>query len=656
MADRLERMGITTPDELLQHYPRTYLERRVQPIHEVRGNGEWVTLAGHIANVQTRRTKRFGLFVMEAQFKDETGSALLVWFVHRRGRNPAPRPPVRLGASVVVSGNAKRSPRGIEIHNVAIAPSPKAEEPLPLPGAELPPSPVYPLTEGITQAKLVSWVEWALQRTPQCEWLDATLLRDIDLPPLGDATRALHAPNCMGEIEPARRRVALEELLRFYAGALRRKEGSVKRAAPACPLERLTPEDFYRHLPFSPTRGQREAIDILSRELAGRRPMRRLLFGDVGSGKTVVGAFGALRAILSGHQSIVLAPTRILAEQHAQTLAGLLSPWNVGVHLVVGELPAREREVVIDQARAGEAALFVGTQALFASDLHFRTAAFAVVDEEHRFGVAQRHDVTEMGGLHLLSMSATPIPRTLAHVLYAEMDVTTLDGKPPGRSVVDTRWIHPRQRRELYAFVRREVERSRQAYVVFPRVEADEDGGGGAVAEAERLAAGELAGVRVGLLHGRQSSPDQERTMERFVAGEIDVLVATTVIEVGVDVPNATVMVIESADRFGLAQLHQLRGRVGRGVHQGYCLLVADPVNDRAMARIHALRSTNDGLKLAELDLELRGPGEFYGLRQSGRSEFKRVCLTRDQDLFRLARRLAPMLLKDYSGQSGSET
>lgn len=572
--------------------------------------------------------------IVEAELDDRSGRAFLIWFLHRTGRGSNAWLPVREGQWVIASGRVHALRPRVELHNLLIEPT--QAHPVG-PSASVPPWPVYPLTEGITQSRLTRWIAWALNHHAPKEWISPSRLHTLGMPALPDALRTLHAPHRLEDVEGARRRIALEELVAFYRQAAKRRNAASALHAPVCPPQTLSLSNFMEKLPFPLTAGQREVIEILGKELAYPRPMRRLLYGDVGSGKTVVAAFGVLRCVRSGYHAVVMAPTRLLAEQHGQTLRRLLDPWDVDVVVITGERSAAQRRRLGERLASGPPAVIVGTQAILSWDDVLSRTGLVVIDEEHRFGVSQRQRVSAHGALHLLSMSATPIPRTLALVLYADLDVSYLTERPPGRTPVDTRWIHPSQRQELYAFVRREVARSRQAFVVFPRVDGDEDEGASAVAAARQLAEGELSGLRVGLVHGRQSPQEQEETMAAFARGDLDVLVATTVIEVGVDVPNASVMVVEEADRFGLAQLHQLRGRVGRGQAQGYCLLVADPTSDEAKARIDALRRNDDGMRIAEIDLSLRGTGQLGGLRQSGKWEFRVVDPHKDRDLFALA-------------------
>ena len=647
---RLERLGIAAVRDLLYHFPRDYIFRRAARTDALGSVGECVSVAGRVERVEVRPTRAPHLFLARADLVDEAGRVELFWFLPARGRGRAPRPPLRVGQRVIATGKVSRLGKRPQLRLVSVEPASSTPwRPGPLPAL-----PVYKLTAGISQRRLAQWIDWAIAHRAAREWMPGALLARAGLPSWEEAIRTLHKPQTPTALERARRRVALEELVAHMVRALRERKGAQGQSAPACPVAAAPPEAYFSRLPFVPTAAQRRAVAALSSDLAQTKPMRRLLLGDVGSGKTAVMAYGVLRAVRSGFQAAVVVPTKILAEQHGRTLSQLLAPWGVRVDLYLADMKVKEREDVKKSLAAGTPGVAVGTHALLSPEVEFARLAFVALDEEHRFGVQQRRLVTQKGAAHLLAVSATPIPRTLALSLFADLDVTLLDEKPPGRAPVDTRWIHPSRRPEVYAFVRREVERGHQAYVVFPRIESEgDDQELAAVQAAERLAKKELAGVRLGLLHGGQPPAEQERTMAAFVAGRIDVLLATTVIEVGVDVPNATVMVIEGADRFGLAQLHQLRGRVGRAGKGGYCLMIADPATTAAKARIQALRRSDNGFEIAELDLALRGSGEFSGVRQSGQSEFKAVIPARDADLFRLAHQLARRIVDDEPAGGG---
>jgi ATP-dependent DNA helicase RecG len=404
-------------------------------------------------------------------------------------------------------------------------------------------------------------------------------------------------------------------------------------------------------LAFRLTGEQERALSEIERDVAGTRPMRRLLQGEVGAGKTVVAALAICRAVESDAQAAVLVPTETLAEQHLRSLDELLAPAGIAPVLLTGRVPKAERERRLMALASGTASVAVGTQALLTEGVDFRRLGLVVVDEQHRFGVAQRGRLAERaagGSAHLLYMTATPIPRTLALTAFGELAVSSIRGRPPGRSPVATRWAPESDREEAYDLVRSEVRRGRQAYVICPRVTEGEEGTGRAAEqEAARLAAGPFAALRVGLAHGAQNGDERRRVMTDFATGAVDVLVATTVVEVGIDVPNATVMLIEDADRFGLAQLHQLRGRVGRGAEPGTCIVLGDPPGPEGARRLEALTQVSDGFRLAELDLEIRGEGSVMGLRQSGPTDLRFARLARDRRELAQARQIARRALRE---------
>lgn len=644
--ERLRRLGVESAFDLLYLLPRRYIDRSPRRIGDLKEEGEWVCVRGRVEATKVRPARRKGLRIVEALLKDATGRMALLWFFGGRLARSRMGAPVRPGQEIWAWGRLRRSHTGPELHNPEwIKAGGKAS---------LPPLPVYPLTEGVTQQKLRSWISWALENQPVEEQLDLVLLERMGLLTLPRALRALHEPEGMGEPEAGRRRLAFGELFHFQLHMRSQAEAMERRAVPACPEEALAPSRFASHLPFSLTASQREAIAACSQAMASERPMRKLLQGDVGSGKTVIAAFVGARAVLSGYQSALLVPTKLLADQHVRTLRSLLAPFDVEVQAMDGQMSSEAREGLLARLRRGEPLFVVGTHALLEESVAFAALGAAIIDEQHRFGVSQRRRFEEKGPCHLLVMSATPIPRTLALALLGDLECIDLREKPPGRLPVDTRWIHPRDRERVYAFLMREVARGRQAYVVFPRIDGDDEGGG-AADQAELLARTWLKGARVGLLHGQMSEVEQERVMRRFVEGSLDVLVATTVIEVGVDVPRASVMVVEEADRFGLAQLHQLRGRVGRGGEGGYTLLISEAPTEAARRRLEALRTTDDGFEIAELDLALRGPGELGGVRQAGPVDFRFADLSADRDLLEAAAKEAEHLLSGSAAGDGGE-
>jgi ATP-dependent DNA helicase RecG len=513
--------------------------------------------------------------------------------------------------------------------------------------------PLYPATAEVSSLKLLEITQGALARS---RWfldpLPARLREEERLALRADALHAAHRPVVRGESEEGRRRLAFEELLVLLLGLLRRRR-RLERELTAIALGEPGELSFrYRTaLPFALTAEQVKAIAEIDRDLARSAPMQRLLQGDVGAGKTVVALAALLRAVEKGHQGALMAPTETLAEQHFLTLEELCRELGVRCELLTSSLAPKRHEIVRARIASGEAELVVGTHALIQAGVDFRSLAVAVVDEQHRFGVEQRRALGS--GLHVLHMTATPIPRTLAQTVYGDLDVTEIARPPRNRRPVLTAWITHERSGEAYRRLRRHLGEGRQAYVVCPLVvESEAVEARAAEQEAERLRAAELRDFRVGCLHGKLKTAERRSVMEAFTRGELDVLVATTVIEVGIDVPNATIMIVQEADRFGLAQLHQLRGRVGRGAEQSYCLLVSRPkeeLGEGAQGRLEALVRISDGFELADVDLALRGQGQLLGTRQSGVPDLKFADLMRDRKLVPRARRWAEALVADDS-------
>jgi ATP-dependent DNA helicase RecG len=645
MAERLGRLGVRSQEELLFHLPHRYQDRtRVQAIGSLAPDQE----AGCQATVQAAEAvgRRRPMYVVRVA--DGTGFLTLRFFQVRDYLKQSLRP----GRGVWFFGSVRRGHHGLEM----VHPEFEVGEQPPEPPAHL--TPVYPLTEGLTQGRLRTWIGQALDRTAAGlpEHLPAAVRADHDWPTLAGALEAVHRPapdtdpQALTEFRtPAQQRLAFEELLAHHLAL--RQVGDTRRqaGAPALAAAGELPAALLAALPFELTGAQARAWAQVRGDLAGERPMQRLVQGDVGSGKTVVAALAMLQAVEAGYQAAFMAPTEILAEQHAATLAGWLTPLGIEVHFLVGSMGAAERRARSDAIANGTARVVVGTHALFQDDVRFAALGLAVIDEQHRFGVHQRMALKDKGGApHLLIMTATPIPRTLAMTAFADLEGTVIDELPPGRQPVETVGIADARREEVEARIRHAVAEGQQAYWVCPLVEESEAMQlEAATATHERLQAAfpELA---VGLIHGRMSAADKEAAMAAFKRGDTHLLVATPVIEVGVDVPNATLMVIEHAERMGLAQLHQLRGRVGRGSRKSACvLLYHPPLSDKAKRRIAAMRETNDGFRIAQVDLELRGPGEVLGTRQTGLEQMRIADLGRDRGLVAALPAAAAALLAD---------
>jgi ATP-dependent DNA helicase RecG len=525
-------------------------------------------------------------------------------------------------------------------------------------------TPIYPTTEGIAQGRLRVLVDQALRELGTAgvhEWLPPEILQTLELPTLREALNYVHRPPVDAELEvleagehPTQKRLAFEELLTHHLVLrLIRQQAQVDPAWPLADPPRLA-ERFIAGLPFQLTDAQRRAFDEVDADLARERPMVRLVQGDVGCGKTVVAAAAAARAVGTGRQAALMAPTELLADQHFRNLEAWFRPLGVTVALVTGSQPARTRRSALELTASGEAPIVVGTHALFQEGVEFRDLALVIVDEQHRFGVQQRMQLAEKAQAsgrhpHQLIMTATPIPRTLAMTAYADLDVSVIDQLPPGRTPVRTVVAPETRRDEVVARIEAACRAGRQAYWVCPLIEESEELEYQAAEETAAMLAEALPDIRVGLVHGRMPPRKKDEAMLEFKAGRIQLLVATTVIEVGVDVPNATVMVIENAERMGLAQLHQLRGRIGRGSHESNCvLLYRHPLSQLSRARLNTIRDSTDGFEIAERDLELRGPGELLGTRQTGLAKLRVADLSRDAGMLPRVHQAAELMLARY--------
>ena len=658
LADKLGRLGVETVQDLLFLLPLRYEDRtRTVPIGSLRP-GDRAVVEGEVelAEVVFRRKR-----TLLVRLSDGTGFLTLRFFYF----SGAQQQQLQRGLRLRCFGEVRRGPVGLEIvhpeYRRADVPDAQAVEDVL--------TPIYPATEGVQQGRLRILTAMALEQAARStvrDWLPPELLADLGLPPLQAALEYVHRPPPDARLDllaagrhPAQRRLAFEELLAHQL-SLRQLRKEVRRD-PAWPFG--GPGELERKLldslPFALTGAQRRVVAEVRADLCQSSPMLRLVQGDVGSGKTVVAALAALRAVESGCQAALMAPTELLAEQHAQNFERWLRPLGLPVAFLSGRLTGRARQAALDAIASGEVPLVVGTHALFQEGVRFARLGLAIVDEQHRFGVHQRLALREKGAgggrfPHQLIMTATPIPRTLAMTAYADLDVSVIDELPPGRTPVSTVAVAESRRDEVVARIHAAVREGRQAYWVCPLIEESEVLEAQAAEETAATLAAALPEIRVALVHGRMSSADKERTMARFKAGGIGLLVATTVIEVGVDVPNASLMVIENAERMGLAQLHQLRGRVGRGKHASSCvLLYRPPLSDTARQRLKVLRETTDGFEVARRDLELRGPGELLGTRQTGLMQMKVADLVRDADLLPRVQDAAEMMLARHPANIG---
>ncbi len=629
---KLARLGLETVADLLAHRPFRYEEPLPERrIADLRGD-EDVAISGEVLSTSTRRRGR--LQMLTARISDGTATVSATWF-----NQPWLERQLQPGTAVRLRGRQGRY--GFDVRSFDIGDGEAT--------ADF--APVYPASEDITAKKLRELVGAALP-IALADPLPAGLKQHEALPGRVDALWALHRPRSLDEAETGRRRLAFDELLLLQLWLARRRRERELEVSPALGPPGELVARYRDVLPFQLTEDQERAIADLDADLERSMPMQRLLQGEVGSGKTVVALYALLRAVEAGKQGALMAPTETLAEQHFLTLEEPCRLLGVTCSLLTSSSGKRERDL------APHADIVVGTHALIQESVEFRDLAVAVVDEQHRFGVEQRKALTEGRTPHVLHMTATPIPRTLALTVYGDLEVSEIARPPADRKPIKTAWVTEDRSAAAYSRLRKHLDAGRQAYVVCPLIEESETTQARAAeAEAERLQRAELRGYRVGLLHGRLRPAERRELMARFKAGDLDVLVATTVIEVGVDVPNATIMIVQEADRFGLAQLHQLRGRVGRGAEQSYCLLISrarDDLTDPAVARLEALVRTNDGFELAEVDLDIRGSGQLLGTRQSGLTDLHFAHLRKDRPLLERARALAGELV-DVEGPLSDE-
>ena len=634
-AERFEKLGILTLSDLLCHYPRRYLDfSKPYSIAEAPADTECVVKAEVFAKPGGRILPG-GRRMDRITAGDDVSSLEITWF-----NNPYAAQKLELGQEyyfqgIVTGGMLRRQMVNPQVRTDAQVKSSPFEA-------------VYPQTEGLTSSAIAKCVR---QLLPHAELLPDPLppemLKKYRLLSKADAVRAIHCPSTEEEAFAARRRLIYEELLVLQLGIGRMKNHGA--ASTGAPMKKADASPFWESLSFSPTGAQRRAVEEILTDMSGETSMNRLLQGDVGSGKTLVAAAAIWACIRAGYQAALLAPTEILASQHAESLNRLLSPFGMRVALLTGGMKAAARRTTLAAIRDDEADLIVGTHAILSEGVEFARLGLAVVDEQHRFGVRQRGLLAEKAANpHLLVMSATPIPRTLGLLMYGDLDISILDELPPGRKPVKTRCITGKKRADLYGFLDREINSGRQVYIVCPAIEDAGGSGLNAVKSYyEDIAKAYLPDRRVGLMHGKLKPKEKAEVMDDFKSGRLDALVSTTVIEVGVDVPNATVMVIENAERYGLSALHQLRGRVGRGAAESWCFLVSDNASESVQKRLKFLCSTSDGFAVAQYDLETRGPGDFFGSRQHGLPTLQIADLMNDTRTLHAAQSEAVALLAE---------
>lgn len=638
LAAKFAQVGIRTVEDLWNYYPRRYDDYSdVLKISQIKPGH--VTIKAEIKQVMGRYVRR-GMHITEAVASDDSGSVRLIWFNQSYRASSLDK-----GKSYYISGNFELSRQKLSIMN----PSCELVSDFPINTARIVPK--YREIKGLTSLQIRKALRASMATMDSLpETLPNWLIAEHRLISYADALKSLHFPEDQGALTKATQRLGFEEVFSLTLAALINKQMNQTESALAIPFNESLAKEFVRHLPFTLTDAQRKVVWRIYQDIAKGTPMNRLIEGDVGSGKTVVAAMAAVMAIEQKFQVALMAPTELLAKQHAETLYRLLEPLGYGDHvgLLVGGLRPKQKQLMHKKIAQGDVRLIVGTHALISEKVDMHNLGMVVVDEQHRFGVAQRKKLQAKAGhaLHVLSMTATPIPRSLALTLYGEMDISVISQKPSNRKPIITEICSPNSRTQLYKKIDSELANGQQLFVVCPLITESEQSTTKRSAENvfKELSQGPFKHRRVGLLHGKMKTGEKQSIMNSFVKKDLDVLVATTVIEVGVDVPNATVMLIENADQFGLAQLHQLRGRVGRSSHQGYCYLMMTD-SKAPSKRIRALEKSSDGFKLAELDLELRGPGAIYGHMQHGQLDL-RIAKLSDTKLIAAARQAASEFLE----------
>lgn len=631
LAKKFAVIGVRTISDLLENFPRKYNDfSQVSSVRSLRPGT--VTIKAGIKQVKGRYVRR-GMHVTEAIASDDTDSVRLVWF-----NQPYRESSLKAGQPYFISGQFELSHGRFAIMNPGL----ELVSEFPLNTARI--VPVYRETKGLNSARIrrsIGEVVPLIRSLP--ETLPVWLTRQENLLGHAEALEAMHFPASSKQLEAAQKRLGFEEVFELSLASLLNKRELLQDISVGIPFDEKLAKAFVGHLPFTLTDAQRAVVWQIYKDMQHTQPMNRLVEGDVGSGKTVVAAMAALMAMAAGYQVAFMAPTELLARQHAETIHTLLTPLGMQqkVTLLVGGMTAAQKKNAYEHIAAGRAQLIIGTHALIQEKVDMHLLGLVVIDEQHRFGVEQRKKLMAKAGHmpHLLSLTATPIPRSLALTLYGELDVSIIGRKPAGRKPITTEICSPNSRPQLYAVIDKELEQGRQMFVVCPLITESSTMAASSTEKIFEQLSNHFKHRRVGLLHGKMKAIDKQHTMEQFTAHALDILVSTTVIEVGVDVPNASIMLIEAAERFGLAQIHQLRGRVGRGGHQGYCYLMMSD-SSAPPARLQALVRSDDGFKLAELDLELRGPGAIYGTMQHGQLDLRVAKLT-DMKLIARARAAA---------------
>ena len=637
----LHKLGIYTIEDIITYFPRDYEDRsKLKKINEL-VDGESCAFEGIIASKVTEHRFRKGLTMYKVLIKDGTGAITATWFnQHYIGKV------LRIGESFIFFGKIAGRYKNLEVQSPVYEKfdSGEARNILKI-------VPVYPSTYDLTQNTIRATISGALEIVNGKieEFLPESILREHTLSEINYSIQQIHFPKSDEDFKNARYRLVFEELFLLQLCLLSVKKAfeNDKKGIEFKSVPEM--EDFVKTLPFKLTNAQKKVFQEIEKDMESSNIMNRLVQGDVGSGKTIVAVLALFKAVRNGYQGALMVPTEILAEQHFQSIGGLMQAYGINTALLTGSQTKKQKNAVLEGIKSGEIQILIGTHALIEDNIEFKSLGLVVTDEQHRFGVRQRSLLSKKGvAPDVLVMTATPIPRTLALILYGDLDISIIDELPPGRKPVKTYAVDEGMRGRINNFIRKEVSDGRQVYIVCPLVEeSDEINAKSAVQHAEKIAGEDFCDLRVGLIYGKMKAKDKEEVINRFVDVEIDILVSTTVIEVGVNVPNASIMVIENAERFGLAQLHQLRGRVGRGEYQSYCVLYNQGKTEVCRERMKIMQKTNDGFIISEKDLDLRGPGEFFGTRQHGIPELKIANLYEDIEVLKKAQEAAVKLVKE---------
>ncbi|GAA0100005.1 ATP-dependent DNA helicase RecG [Paraclostridium bifermentans] len=638
-ANKLSKLGIFTVSDLLFYFPRQYEDRNnLRKIFELKDE-EKVTIRAIVSSIETSNVRK-GLVITKVGVRDETGFARLVFFNQEYISST-----LKKGDTVFVFGKVKKTSYGVEMSSCEV--EQMSNNPKNTCGI----MPIYPLTYGLTNKELINIVKtvFSNEQIYIKEYLPNKIIQKYKLCSIDFAVKNIHSPTNKESLKVALYRLVFEEFLMLQLGLFLFKNGVTEKSGVKFEKEQNLGK-ILNSLPFKLTNAQNRALNEIIDDMNCGKVMNRLVQGDVGSGKTVVALLALANCVLNGYQGALMAPTEILAEQHFISLNETLSPFGINVGLLVGSLTKKQKENVLQRVKDNEIDILIGTHALIEDKVEFNNLGIVITDEQHRFGVRQRNKLSEKGyNPDILVMTATPIPRTLALILYGDLDISIIDELPPGRQPIETLAVYKDKREKAYnSLVRSEVQKGRQVYIVCPLVEESEAiEAKAAVDLVEELKSEFFSDLRLGLLHGKMKPSEKDETMKKFKNKELDILVSTTVIEVGVNVPNATLMIIENAERFGLAQLHQLRGRVGRGSHKSYCILIYSSKSEVCSQRMSIMEETTDGFKISEKDLEIRGPGEFFGTRQHGLPELKVANIFKHMKILKIAQQEARYIISE---------